>query len=100
MTGIPVTDGSLTVTGRAAVVASGPPGTDLKIAVAAANGTAGGSLTVRIHRILRPAASAAVTGLAGQPCLTATWRLHDGTPARGTFATAQYTPPPATQPSR
>ncbi len=27
-----------------------------------------------------------------QPCLSATWRLPDGTPVRGVFATARYRP--------
>lgn len=97
VTGIPVTDSSLTVTGPAAVVASGRSGTDLRIGVAAAKGAGTGSLIVRVHRILRPAGSAAVAGEAGQPCLSATWRLPDGTLARGIFATARYTPLTATR---
>ncbi len=96
VTGIPVTGSSLTVTGPAAVVASGQCGTDLRIGVTVASGAASGSLTVRVHRILRPAGSAAASGEAGQPCLSATWRLPDGTSARGIFATARYTPLPAT----
>lgn len=93
VTGMPVTDASLTVTGPAAI-ASGQSGTDLRIAVAVAGGAPGGSLTVRVHRVLRPAASDAVAGEAGQPCLSAIWRLPDGTLASGIFATAQYTPHP------
>jgi Maltokinase N-terminal cap domain len=35
-------------------------------------------------------------GEVGRPCVSATWRLPDGTAARGVFATAQYPPrPPA-----
>jgi hypothetical protein len=49
---------------------------------------------VRVHRILRPAGRAALAGEEGRPCLSAIWRLPDGTPARGVFATAQYTPQP------
>jgi hypothetical protein len=29
---------------------------------------------------------------AGQPCLSATWRLADATEVRGVFATARYLP--------
>jgi hypothetical protein len=94
VTGMPVTDGSLKVTGSA-VVASGKAGTDLRIETADANGTVSHPVIVRVHRILRPAGSAALAGEAGRPCLTAIWRLPDGTPARGVFATAQYTTPPA-----
>ena len=32
---------------------------------------------------------------AGQPCLSATWRLPDGTQVRGILATAQYGQLPA-----
>lgn len=88
-----MTDGSLKVTG-AAVVASGQAGTDLRIDTAAANGTGNRPLIVRVHRILRPAGRAALAGEAGRPCLSASWRLPGGTPARGVFATAQYAPPP------
>jgi hypothetical protein len=88
-----VTDGSLKMTGSA-IVASGQAGTDLRIETAAANGTGSRPVIVRVHRILRPAGSAALAGEAGRPCLSAIWRLPDGTPARGVFATAQYTPQP------
>jgi hypothetical protein len=100
VTGHPVTDGSLTVAGPA-VVANGPSGTDLRIQTARADGTPGGQLDVRINRILHPDGHAAPrdraapVGDAGQPCLSATWRLPDGTQARGTFATARYTHGPA-----
>jgi hypothetical protein len=43
-----------------------------------------GQLTVRVNRILRPG------GQAGQPGLSAPWRLPDGTAVRGILATAQY----------
>jgi hypothetical protein len=93
VTGMPVTGSSLKVTGSA-VVASGQAGTDLRIETADANGTGSRPLIVRVHRILSPAGSAAGDGEAGRPCLSAIWRLPDGTPARGVFATAQYTPQP------
>jgi hypothetical protein len=93
VTGMPVTDGSLKVTGSA-VVASGQAGTDLRIETAAANGTGSRPVIVRVHRILRPAGRAALAAEAGRPCLSAIWRLPDGTPARAVFATAQYTPQP------
>ncbi|MBO0772239.1 MAG: 1,4-alpha-glucan branching protein [Actinobacteria bacterium] len=92
-----VTDGAVTVTGSA-VTASGPSGTDLRIGTAGADGLPGGDLTVRIHRILRPAGDAGPGGGAvpgdgagaGRPCISATWRLPDGTLARGSFASARY----------
>jgi Maltokinase N-terminal cap domain len=91
VTGMPVTDGSLKVTGSA-VVASGQAGTDLRIETADASGAAGSPVIVRVQRILRPAGSAALADEAGRPCVSAIWQLPDGTPARGVFATAQYTP--------
>ena len=84
----PVADGSLTVTGSA-VAANGPSGTDLRIRTVSAGRTQNGQLLVRIHRILRPGDGAAA-GEAGQPCLSATWRLANGTQARGVFAAATY----------
>jgi len=88
VTGTPVTLGSLRVAG-AAVAASGRAGTDLRIETAAADGTEG-RLTVRVHRTLPPDGSTTDEGDgAGRPCLSATWRLPDGTPARGVLATAQ-----------
>ncbi len=84
----PVTDGSLAVAGPA-VAASGPSGTDLRVPTARPDGTPGGQLSIRINRILHPGAQG---GQAGQPCLSAPWRLPDGTQARGILATAQYTP--------
>jgi hypothetical protein len=95
--GQPVTSGSLTVTGSV-VAASGPSGTDLQVETARADGARGGQLTVRIKRILEPANAVLPVGEAGPPCLSATWRRPDGTRARGTLATAQYTHRPAAQP--
>ena len=80
-----VMDASLTVTGPVAA-ADGPSATDLLAETASADGTGRGQLTVRVNRILRPA------GPAGQPGLTAAWRLPDGTQARGILATAEYVP--------
>jgi Maltokinase N-terminal cap domain len=96
VTGIPVTDDSLMVTG-AAVLASGQAGTDLRIETAA-NGTGSRPLIVRLHRILRPGGTTALGGDAGRPCLSAIWRLPGGTPARGVFATAQDMPQLAPSP--
>jgi Maltokinase N-terminal cap domain len=90
VTGIPVTDAPLKVT-RAAVLASGQAGTDLRIETAA-DGTESCPVLVRVHRILHPGGNADPSGEAGRPCLSATWRLPDGTAARGVFATARYTP--------
>ena len=81
-----VMDASLTVTGPV-VAADGPSATDLR-ADTAADGARRGQLTVRVNRILRPA------GPAGQPGLTAAWRLPDGTQVRGILATAEHVPGP------
>jgi hypothetical protein len=112
----PVAGGSLTATGSA-VAASEPSGTVLRVETAGADGVRDGQLIVRVSRVLQPdgtAASAAsatsatsaapgasaVPGAsaaeAGQPCLTATWRLPDGTSVRGIMASARYTPLAAT----
>jgi Maltokinase N-terminal cap domain len=96
VTGMPVTTGSLTVTGTA-VTTSGQAGTDLRIETAAADGSEG-RLTMRVHRILRAAGRADLADEAVRPCLSATWRLPDGTPAHGVLATAQYTPRPPARP--
>lgn len=84
----PVTSGGLRVTGSS-VAASSLDGTDLRISTAGATGAPGGDLLVRVHRVLRPGGSGAAAG-GGRPCLTATWRLPDGTRVRGVFATARY----------
>ena len=59
--------------------------TVLRAETAAADGARRGQLTVRVNRVLRPAA-------AGQPGLSAVWRLPDGTQVRGILATAEYGP--------
>ncbi|MDR0345401.1 MAG: 1,4-alpha-glucan branching protein [Nocardiopsaceae bacterium] len=104
-----VTDGTVTVTGSA-VTSSGPAGTDLRAETASADGLRSGDLTVRIHRILRQAGDTSPAGDAahsdsdsdsngaGRPCLSATWRLPDGTLARGSFASARYDQAPAARP--
>jgi hypothetical protein len=90
VTGHPVTDKSLTVTGSV-VAASGPSGTDLRIETINPDSGRNGQLIVRVNRILYPGDRTALAGEAGQPCLSATWRLPDGTRVRGILATAQYT---------
>jgi len=109
----PVTSGSLTAIGSA-VAASEPSGTVLRVETAGADGVRGGRLVVRVSRVLQPdgaaapvapaasavsaasagpagsAASAASVAKTGQPCLTATWRLPDGTRVRGVIASARY----------
>ena len=92
----PVTSDSLTAIGSA-VTASEPSGTVLRVETAGVGGVRDGQLVVRVSRVLQPdssaisAASAASVAEAGQPCLTATWRLPDGTRGRGIMASAQYT---------
>jgi hypothetical protein len=87
--GQPVANGSLTVA-RSTTAANGPSGTDLRIQAAGADGMRGGQFLVRINRILHPGDGTPAAGDPGLPCLSATWRLADGTPARGIFATARY----------
>lgn len=90
VTGQPVTNGSLTAIGSV-VAANGPAGTDLRVETARADGMRNGRLVVRINRILQPAEGVTPFGGAGQPCLSATWRLPDGRQVHGILATAQYT---------
>jgi hypothetical protein len=90
VTGHSVTDESLTAI-RSAVAASGPFGTDLRVQTADPGGRGNGQLIVRVNRILHPGDGAATVGEAGQPCLSAAWRLPDGTRVRGILATAQNT---------
>jgi hypothetical protein len=97
VTGQPVADGSLTAT-RSKVAASGPFGTDLRIQTAGADGMLNGEFIVRINRILHPRHGRAVAGEVGQACLSAPWRLPDGTQVRGVFATAGQLPEPAARP--
>jgi hypothetical protein len=89
----PVTDGSLTAL-ESVVTANVPSGTDLQVETASTQGMRSGRLIVRINRILQPG-DGAPAGESGQPCLSATWRLPDGTDVRGIIATAQYTQAPA-----
>ena len=87
VTARPVTSGPLTMIGSA-VAASGPSGTDLRIGTADADGVRSGQLIVRVSRVLRP--GGAVADEAGRPCLSATWRLPDGTRAGAILATALH----------
>jgi hypothetical protein len=83
-------DGPVAAAGSV-IAANGPAGTDLRVQTADADRLRNGQLLVRIIRILSPADGAAV-GEAGQPCVSATWRLGDGSQVRGIFATARYLP--------
>jgi hypothetical protein len=65
-----------------------PTVTVLRAEPAAADGARRGQLTVRVNRVLRPA------GPAGQPGLSAVWRLPDGLQLRGILATAEHEPGP------
>jgi hypothetical protein len=97
VTGMPVANGSLTAT-DSAVAASGPSGTDLRVGTASADGVESGQLIVRVNRILRPGRVAPDGDAGQQPCLSATWRLPDGTHVRGIFASAQHTQLPGARP--
>jgi hypothetical protein len=92
VTSQPVTGATLTASGPA-TVASGPSGTELRLETTGPDGPPSGQLVVRLNRVLRPDGGSTAAGAAGRPCLHATWRLPDGIPARGVFATAQYIPP-------
>jgi Maltokinase N-terminal cap domain len=96
VTSHPAASGSLAATGFQ-VLANGPSGTDLQVQTAGAGGTSHGQLLIRIHRVLRPGESSPAADGAGQPCLSAPWRLADGTQARGVLATAKYTPEPSSR---
>jgi hypothetical protein len=89
VTGLPVTSGRLAAA-QSQVVANGPAGTDLQVQTVGADGMPNGRLLVRIQRVLRPGLSTPAAGQPGRPCLSAPWRLADGTEARGIFATARY----------
>jgi hypothetical protein len=88
VTSQPVTEGSPTVV--SATAASGPSGTDLRVRTASAGHVPAGELTLRINRILQPGNGTDASRDAGRPCLSATWRLPDGTHVRGVFATARH----------
>jgi Maltokinase N-terminal cap domain len=92
----PVTDGSLTAL-ESVVTANEPSGTDLQVETANAEGMRSGQLLVRINRILQ-SGGVVPASESGQPCLSATWQLPDGTDARGIIATAQYTQAPPARP--
>ncbi len=96
VTSHPVASGSLAATGFQ-VLANGPSGTDLQVQTAGADGTPRGHLLVRIHRVLRSGESTPAADGARQPCLSAPWRLADGTQARGILATARYTREPGSR---
>jgi hypothetical protein len=92
----PVTDGSLTAL-ESVVTANEPSGTDLQVETANAEGMRSGQLIVRIYRILQ-SGGVVPASESGQPCLSATWQLPDGTDVRGIIATAQYTQAPPARP--
>jgi hypothetical protein len=77
--GYPVTGEPLATTGFSVA----PDGAGLDVGTVMAGDAR--RLVIRLHRTLRPDDAAALGG-AG---VTATWRLPDGTEARGVFATAQ-----------
>jgi maltokinase-like protein len=85
----PVADGALATAGSSVAV-NGPSGTDLRVHTVGTGRMRNGQLHVRIHRILLPGAGTPAVGETGQACLSATWRLADGTQARGVLATAKY----------
>jgi hypothetical protein len=93
----PVANGPVAVA-TSVVAADGPAGTDLRIQAAGPDGMPSRLLIMRINRILRPGDGASAAGEAGQPCLSAAWRLTEGTQVRGIFATARYLPEQATRP--
>lgn len=74
----PLPDGGLAPAGSAVVVNSSS-GTDLRVKT----GGPAGQLLLHLHRVLDPEGAGA--GQARQPCVSATWRLGDGTGARGVF---------------
>ena len=86
----PITDGPLTAL-ESAVTANEPSGTGLQVETANAAGMRSGRLIVRINRILQPDGGVAPASESGQPCLSTTWRLPDGTGVRSIIATARYT---------
>jgi hypothetical protein len=92
VTSQPATGGSLAAI-SSVVTGDGPDGTDLGVDIAGPDGLPAGQLTVRIRRILHPDADGAPAGDdGGQPCVSGTWRLGDGTEVRGVFATVRHTP--------
>jgi maltokinase-like protein len=106
VTSHPVTGGRVAVIG-ASVTADDRSGTELRIHTAAPDGGPTGVIFLRVHRVLWPGedefpdGGAAADGGetlgpgAGRPCVSATWRLPDGTLARGVLASARYSGGPA-----
>lgn len=94
MIGRPIASGPLATAGFT-VAANGLSCTDLWVQAVGAQGRRNGHFVVQINRILRPGEGSAAADDPGQPCLSATWRLADGTQGRGIFATARYVPEPA-----
>ena len=110
----PVADGSLTAV-RSAVAANEPAGTKLRVETASADGVRSGELVVRLNRLLQSDGTAPADGAAladggaaladggaaladggaaddgaERPCVSASWRLPDGTRVRGVFVTGQF----------
>jgi Maltokinase N-terminal cap domain len=82
VTATPLAGGSRLVSAPETVAERGPSGTDLYVRTA----DAPGQLTLRLNRILLPDGDAPRVGEpASHPCLSATWRLSDGTKTRGVF---------------
>ena len=90
----PVADGPVTVA-DAAVTANDRSGTELRIRTVAPDGSGHGQFLLRVCRILHPGAGpvpdggGGPDGGAGRPCVSAPWRLPDGTRAHGTLVTAR-----------
>src|SRR5438477_104622 len=73
----PVVGGPLAVI-SSVVTDDDPSGTHLLVDTASPDGLPAGELAIRIRRILSPDAS-----VAGDPCLSGTWRQPDGSQVRG-----------------
>jgi hypothetical protein len=78
VSGRPAADQTVTLA-RSSVAADGPSGTDLRLETAGADDGQAGDFILRINRVLQPADSSGVNHDAGPPCLSASWRLADGT---------------------
>lgn len=86
VTNHPVTQGSLT-SARSAIVANRQSGTHLRIETRTGRRPAG-ELLLRMRRILQPGDNAGPSD-AGQPCLSAWWRLYEAD-TRSVLVTANY----------
>ena len=82
--------GGAVVAVQPAAAASGPSGTELRVAMVGGDGRPGGQLRITVNRVLRPDGASQDGPGRAAGSVFADWRLADGALVRGCLAAARY----------